>query len=402
MFPLPTERRERTPHPLVGAVLGGTYAVQAVLARGGMGTVLEAEHLRLGSRVAVKVLARGHLEDEGRRRRFFEEAQTLARLSHPHVVQVLDYDVAGSWPYLVMERIDGETLRRRLARRILSAVEVAAVVEQVASALQAAHRAGVVHRDLKPSNVMLVSVTEAPFFVKLIDFGISATPYTTDREGIVGTPQYMSPEQATSGQVDARTDQFSLAVMVWEMLTGDVPFRAATTLETIQCVAHDPLPSLAEAWPSPVVDHVEAVLVRALAKRPEDRFPTIEAFVEELKRPLRAPDADPLVPPPLRRAPASSVRMRTTHPFSPVEHLLVHLGGLGATVHRARDLTVADRAMTSDMAYVAWLLGDDITVHELLIMSTLDEATTLECVDQLRRAGVVHITADDEADPPTW
>jgi tRNA A-37 threonylcarbamoyl transferase component Bud32 len=194
---------EVQPNGMVGVVLGGAYQITGLLAEGGMGSVYEARHLRLNKRVAVKLLARDLAANREALARFHREAEVTSQLGHPHLVSVLDFGTTDEGkPYLVMERLEGEDLERRLLRdKCLPLGAVVAITKQVASALGAAHAAGIVHRDLKPANLFLVKVTDdEDDFVKVLDFGISKVKAgrtkLTQGTSVLGTPEYMSPEQA--------------------------------------------------------------------------------------------------------------------------------------------------------------------------------------------------------------
>jgi serine/threonine-protein kinase len=204
---------------LVGTVLEGAYHITRLVGEGGMGAVYEAVQLRLNKRVAIKLMSRDLAANREALARFHREAEITSHLGHPHLVTVIDFGTAESGePYLVMEYLDGEDLDHRLRRVGRMPIEgVVHVVRQVASALNAAHDQGVVHRDLKPGNVFLVQIPGEPDFVKVLDFGISkmkaARTQLTSASAVMGTPNYMSPEQATGmiDDIDHRTDQWALA-----------------------------------------------------------------------------------------------------------------------------------------------------------------------------------------------
>ncbi len=280
--------------PVEGQVLGGTYRILRRLDEGGMGTVFEAEHLRLHRRVAVKVVAAGHAANPELLARFEQEAEIVSRIQHPHVVTVLDFDVSElGEPYLVLELLRGENLATRLERESPLPLEQAVAISgQVAAGLSAAHRGGVVHRDLKPGNVFLIAAEEdaeedaeeeeAPF-VKLLDFGISkrlgSTRHLTQVRQLIGTPDYMAPEQAAGRLelVGPHTDQYALAVVAYEMLTGIQPFSGHDLAETLRRVTEltaAPASSVA-AW---LPEEVSAVLARGMSKEPSARFPTVVDF----------------------------------------------------------------------------------------------------------------------------
>src|SRR5215470_15876066 len=281
----------------VGAVLGETYRIESLIGRGGMGAVWAAEHLRLpGKHVAVKVLLDAAAGGEEMLQRFRREAEIASRLGHPNIVEVLDFNTLPTGqPYIVLEYLQGETLASRLASGRLQLDEALAITRQIGSALQAAHRAGVVHRDLKPDNVFLCTPEEdMPTKVKVLDFGISkirgSQSLRTQDAILMGTPQYMSPEQATGKNtaVDARTDVFALGAIVYEMLGGQAAFAGGSLAEVVYRVVHGqptPLRELAPALPENVLNAVERALQKDPAARPED----IGAFILELTgRPLHS------------------------------------------------------------------------------------------------------------------
>ncbi len=286
-----------------GGVVADTYRVTRLLGRGGMGAVWAAEHLRLpGRQVAVKVLLSSSLASGEAFARFRREAEIASRLGHPHIVQVLDFHTLPSGePYIILELLQGETLAQRLQRGPLEMEEALAIARQVGSALQAAHRAGVVHRDLKPDNVFLCTPEEesAGPNVKVLDFGISkirgSQTVATQDAVLMGTPQYMAPEQALgkNTSIDARTDVFALGAIVYEMLGGAPAFGGSSLAEVVYKVVHaqpQPLAQLRQGLPLKVLSAVDRALQKDPAHRPKD----VSAFVAELTgRPLTVPAASP-------------------------------------------------------------------------------------------------------------
>ncbi|HEY5927991.1 MAG TPA: serine/threonine-protein kinase [Kofleriaceae bacterium] len=273
-----------------GRTLRDTYALGKVLGVGGMGEVYEATHLRTRRKVAVKMLHPHFVEDSTVLARFRREAEVTGKLGSDHIVQILDVDEDDGHPFLVLELLDGENLAQRIKHRgALEPSQIADVVDQIADALELAHRAGVVHRDLKPENVFLCPRNDGSTSVKLLDFGVSklrgnVTALTQD-VAILGTPDYMSPEQATgrTEEVDGRSDVFSLGGVIYSMLTTKHPFIA----DSIPALMHqiceaDPVPigELAPQAPQPVA-HVVAI---AMAKQRNERYET----AAELARDLRA------------------------------------------------------------------------------------------------------------------
>jgi serine/threonine protein kinase len=276
------------PHPLVGTVLRGTYEVKRLLDRGGMGIVFEAEQVRLRRRVAIKILP-GHLAQESQALlRFEREAELVSSLQNPHVVQIVDFDTTEEGePYIVMEYLSGESLELRLARDPVLPIEMAIrVATQAAAGLAAVHGALIVHRDLKPANIFLTELPPDGFHVKLLDFGIGkrlgAPQRLTGENDVMGTPDYMPPEQALgrTAHVDQRGDQYSLAVIVYEMLAGRNPFQGDLMAILEQVIASEapPIESFVKNLPS----GVGPVLRRAMAKEPGERFETITAFAAAL------------------------------------------------------------------------------------------------------------------------
>lgn len=286
---LPVARRVGAePRLTESRILGGTYELLRRIDSGAMGTVFEARHLRLNRRVAVKVLSRQPALRPEVLERFRQEAEIMSRLEHPHIATILDFDVTEHGePYLVLELLHGETLEKRILRDAPFALEdVVDVTTQVAAALDASHVASVIHRDLKPANVFLTEAPGKSVFVKLLDFGISknlrASRRLTGEQTLLGTPEYMAPEQASGRNdlVDARSDQYSLAVVAYEMLTGSQPFDDDDLKVVLKrATSLDPTP------PSSFVPWVpcalDAVLGRALAKDPAKRFEDILQFARE-------------------------------------------------------------------------------------------------------------------------
>lgn len=293
-LPEPVNSATLPPAALLGQVLGGAYRIQSQLDEGGMGLVYQAEHVRLKRPVAVKVMASHLSQDPNAVARFTREAEIISQIHHPHVVQVIDFDrTEDGRLYLVMELLKGRPLDAVMSRhRQLAVGPAVRVAVQTAGALSAAHQAGIVHRDLKPANIFLVD-TGSELFVKLLDFGISKRAEAETRQGqrkltgefdILGTPEYMAPEQALgkTAEVDARGDQYAVAVILYEMLTGRVPFTASDVMELLQRVIRDvPVPpsELRDDLPT----ELDAVILRALAKSPEDRYPTIADFADAIE-----------------------------------------------------------------------------------------------------------------------
>ncbi|MFT3775084.1 MAG: protein kinase [Minicystis sp.] len=267
-----------------GSVIAGKYRLEALLAQGGMGSVWSARHLTLDTRLAIKFIGPDVDGLDEARTRFEREAKVAALLQSPHVVQVLDYGIDGGVPYLAMELLQGEDLGARLARcGRLSIPETVAVVTQVARALRRAADAGIVHRDLKPGNVFMVRADDEEEIVKVLDFGVAKAPRLatddTTRSGVmIGSPRYMSPEQVRGSRtVDHRGDLWSLAVIAYRALTGQLPFQGTDVADLIVkiCTERAAPPSAIEPSLEPEIDDF---FERALARDPDQRFQTARDF----------------------------------------------------------------------------------------------------------------------------
>ncbi|MCA9596406.1 MAG: serine/threonine protein kinase [Myxococcales bacterium] len=279
-----------------GDVLAGKYRLVSPLGRGGMGTVWRAEHLTLRSPLAIKLVAGRAAESQEALGRFLREAQAAAALRSPHVVQIIDYGVEGSTPFIAMELLEGESLADRL-RRVgrLSPEETSRVVTHVARAIARAHEAGVVHRDLKPDNVFLVANADDEI-AKVLDFGIAKVDDTTSQAttpatrtgAVMGTPHYMSPEQARGNRaVDHRSDLWSLGVIAYECLTGRRPFESDVLGDLLIkiCAEEAPVPSSVV----PVPAGFDAWFARATARDPNQRFQSAQEMSEALRGVLGQP-----------------------------------------------------------------------------------------------------------------
>jgi eukaryotic-like serine/threonine-protein kinase len=277
-----------TPHdsPIEpGDVVAGKYRVQGTIAVGGMGQVVAAEHVGLAQEVAIKVLLPSELEQEPHSAtRFLREARAAAGLESEHVVRIFDVDTLPSGlPYMVMERLVGDDLRALLrARGPLPIADVVEYVTQACRALGEAHALGIVHRDLKPSNLFLVRRKDGSTLVKVLDFGISKGARVESLEGtlttsqtLIGSPLYMSPEQIRDPKnVDARSDIWSLGVILHQLLTGRPVFSGESLAAVCAAIAADPPARTRELRPD-VPPELEAVIARCLAKRPGARFQNV-------------------------------------------------------------------------------------------------------------------------------
>lgn len=261
----------------------GPYRIVEQLGQGGMATVYKAYHASLDRYVALKALHPAFNEDKTFASRFQREARVVAKLEHPNIVPVYDYAEHEGRPYLVMKYIEGDTLKARLNKGPLSAEEINQIVDSVGSALSYAHKQGVLHRDIKPSNVLVA--TDGQMY--LADFGLARIAQsgesTLSSDMIMGTPQYISPEQAMGKKdLDARTDLYSFGVMLYEMVVGQVPFNADTPFSVIHDHIYTPLPLPHKVNPT-VPESVERVLLKALAKEREDRYDDVAILADAFK-----------------------------------------------------------------------------------------------------------------------
>ena len=274
---------------LVGRQLGH-YRIERVLGRGGMGVVYLADDTRLGRTVALKAVAPKFTDDEGRRERLRREARAAASLSHPGIATVYALEEFGSQLFLVSEYVPGDTLRDELRRGPLPALRAMETALAIARALASAHDRGIVHRDLKPENII-----RAPSgTIKILDFGLArvgdsaeSLASLTEDGAIVGTPAYMSPEQARGQTVDFRSDLFSLGILLYEMASGIHPFAGGSTASTIVNILEaDPAPltGRSQQLAGASLDWIEPITQTCLHKRPGNRFPSTHALITALEQ----------------------------------------------------------------------------------------------------------------------
>src|SRR6266705_2109483 len=284
--PPPSIASITTPPPLPGERYIGKYRVKGELGRGGMGTVYLAEQPGLGREVAIKELIQS--ADPVALKRFLQEAQVMARTSHPNLVQVHDMELQGNINYLVLEFIRGRSLRDWMNQSEVPPQQVFAVMHGILQALDYAHRHAIVHRDMKPENVLLSDEGD----VKVADFGIarltddSAGPGSTATKTgtTVGTPQYMSPEQVASSKVDGRSDLYSAGIMFYELIVGQPPFTASEADGPFTLMAkHVQAPPRPPSVLKPGLDpQLEEIILKSLSKRPEDRYQNGQEFDESV------------------------------------------------------------------------------------------------------------------------
>lgn len=299
------------PGQLAGRLLGGRYQLGELIGSGGMGEIYRARRTHIGDAVAVKVLRSDVVGNEKTRQRFYREARAAAMLHHPNVVVIHDFGeddggAVGQIAYIVMELLNGRSLRQVLSDEgALDPLRAYSIVRQACAALEAGHRSGVIHRDIKPDNIILLSHDEDSDHVKLLDFGIaklrdkaldtlSVENNLTNIGTVIGTPNYMSPEQCQGEEADARSDIYSLGVVMYEILTGVMPFIAKTsTAVAIKHVTEAPRP-LRELQPT-LPAEVEAVVLNALEKTPEARPQSMLELARAFAAALKQADATSLL-----------------------------------------------------------------------------------------------------------
>src|SRR2546422_1975304 len=263
----------------IGTQLGSHY-LTGLIGRGGMGEVYRAKDTKLKREVAIKVLPDAFSRDPDRVSRFQREAEVLASLNHPNIGAIYALEEAGGVRFLVLELVDGETWGERIVRGPIPIDESLAIAKQIADALEAAHERDIVHRDLKPANVKITPDGR----LKVLDFGLArgpTSPTLNDAEAtadhamtatgqILGTAAYMSPEQVRGERVDSQSDQFSLGIILFEMLTGRSPFSGSSAVEILAAILRDRPPAAGEINPD-VPSPVQWIIDRCLSKRPKDR-----------------------------------------------------------------------------------------------------------------------------------
>ncbi len=288
--PIARPHGSQPPPNLVGTTLHGTYRIEGLVGSGGMGTVYRARHLRTGRVYALKTMLPESRLDPDARGRFEREATAASALGHPNIIGVHDFNETedGTY-YLVMDLLEGETLEQRLSRvGSLTWPEAQKIIVELGEGLVAAHERGLLHRDVKPANVFLARAGAAEHAV-LLDFGLvrpieqAAASRITRTGAALGTPLYMSPEQARGEPVDARSDLYSLAAVLFELVTGAPPFLDLTLANVYaQLLTKDP-PAASSVADKPVPPAVDRLLATALAKVPERRFPGVKTFLDAVQ-----------------------------------------------------------------------------------------------------------------------
>jgi serine/threonine protein kinase len=296
------------PDPLFGHTLADRYKLERVIGHGGMGTVYRAEHVVIRKPVAVKVLDAAHSERRTEVDRFLNEARAASKIRHEHVVDITDFgSTDDGLVFLVMEYLEGEDLSSTSAREgALPWRRAAAIVLQIAAALEAAHAQGIIHRDMKPENCFRIRRGNDPDFMKVLDFGIAKVLEDSDVErpssaasGLLGTPEYVAPELIRGLKPDARVDIYAVGVMFYDLLVGKLPFAGESFMSTLTAhLMQVPQPPSQAKPGAQIPEAVDTVVLRALAKDRDQRYDTIGEFAAALRAAIAEADAA-LVPPPL-------------------------------------------------------------------------------------------------------
>jgi serine/threonine-protein kinase len=300
------------PDPLIGRVISDRFKITGVIAKGGMGKVYRAEQAPLGRICAVKVLNPSYAgsQDPEFHKRFFLEASIASKLTHPNTVTIFDYGkTADDIYFMAMEYLEGRTLHRAIREAAFFPEERAVhIARQVCRALREAHGLGVIHRDLKPANIFLVEHGDEADFVKLLDFGL-VKRVSGDGRGeeltqaglFMGSPKYMAPEQIRGDRVDVRTDVYALGIILYEMVTGKVPFERSSSVQILMAHVHDALPPLQQTNPRVNVSPaLEEAIIRCTSKNPDERFSSMDELIAALKMVAPPPSlqSTPNMPPP--------------------------------------------------------------------------------------------------------
>ncbi len=396
---------------LIGSVVADRYLVTDLLGEGGMGKVYLARHVRLPQQAAIKVLRAAMLKDAAAVARFNREAANASRIDHDRVARVYDFgEAADGTVYLAMEYVPGRTLKRLITDTgALEPRRAAGLVRQIAEGLDAAHRLGIVHRDLKPDNIMVVEDGDGAERVKVVDFGIAKALGADDGQGltqagyVVGTPEYMSPEQLLGGQIDARSDVYALAIVAYQCLTGGFPFdsstpervMAARLTESPRTLSHA---QPAIAWPPALQGVLDAGLARDVAQRPPSAGVFARALLDAVDewlpgaQSMRTPVTPYTAPPPA--APTSTTA--TPAPLS-APALVSHTPPVDAAPRPRRRAALVAAGVGTLVAIVAGVLltqGDGSTT------STTDGAPSAADAAVLAPPVAAADTSAGSAEPP--
>ncbi len=287
---MPSEAPDR-----VGSLIDGRYTITEVMAAGSMGSVYKAERVPVGKLVAVKFLHASYASDSEFQARFDRETRVMSKLNHPNCVSVVDFGVWEGEPYLVMDFVDGVTLRSVIDKGPVEPTHALAIARQILSGLAHAHKQEIFHRDVKPANIMISEEIGHGQRVRILDFGLARLQGNVGRDAtqtnmVVGTPNYMAPEQTVpGGNVDGRTDLYAVGIVLYEMITGVRPFQAEDTLQLLGMHRAAPVPRITDNVPKGVElpKGTQELIDRALAKSPEARYQTAIEFAEAIDEVLQ-------------------------------------------------------------------------------------------------------------------
>ncbi len=284
-----TQLVELAKDPMLGQVLANNYEIISIIGQGGMGVVYKAKHLLMDRLVAIKMLHASAVSNSLNYKRLQQEGKATSRINHPNVITVYDFDIAPTGqPYIVMDYLSGIPLSDIIKQNgYLNVERTLNIIIQACDGLSHAHKQGVVHRDLKPTNIMLIDNDDKEDIVKIVDFGVAKIVNDSSEESqrltkvgeICGSPVYMSPEQCQGLELDKRTDIYSLGIVLFESLTGSLPFFGKTTMETMSMHLNMPVPKLSQIRPELYIpERIEHVIARALAKNKIDRYQNMDEF----------------------------------------------------------------------------------------------------------------------------
>lgn len=350
----------------IGLVIGGRYRITERLAEGGMGVVYRGERISLGRPVAVKFLLEPFAQNPQVMGRFEREARAMSQLSHPNCVSVIDFGVADA-PYIVMDLVSGKTLRSLIDEGPVPMGRSIHIAKQVLAALAHAHNQGIIHRDVKPGNVMLSEATGMGDHVRIFDFGL-ATLLSTDSSSdlshtnvALGTPAYMSPEQTLGSKVDIRSDLYSTGIVLFELLSGSKPFFDEDMLKLMQMKRESQPPCLkAVSEKKSYSPELEALVAKAIAKNPDDRFQTAKEFADAL---MTVPEhklsfeLEDLVPPSSVSSSPPPEPHPEPHPEPPPEPVTPNLTLQELKENTRKPTVIAAAIAVAVLALAGWLLS---------------------------------------------
>ena len=361
--------------PLLGILVEDRYRIQSLIGQGSAGSVYRARQELIGRDVAIKVLHDYLVSDEEFVKRFKQEAKAASRLNHPNIITIYDFGIIplGRRPYIAMDLLNGTPLSEIISQSDHIPIDtVIPIFKMVCQALSEAHSQGVVHRDIKPENIVLVERGGKKFFPMVVDFGIarliqeeSDAAKITRTGTVCGSPTYMSPEQCTSSKVDHRSDIYSLGIVLFETLTGTVPFTAEELVKVMTMHLLDKAPTLSEARPDlHFPEKLEIVVSRALSKHPEDRYQNMDEFAYVLEESVKAPQKTLVAMPSVSSMPAL-----TTPTAMPEKELASRLLD---SHNPSRPATKEDRSIVSPAQDLRDLANQTLT--EMMARSKTDEA----------------------------